>query len=74
MRPGSTVASRAKNLESQLQRRSIPCAFVALDDGRPMGSASLVTYDMETHVEWSPWLASVFVHPDFRGRGTTAGP
>lgn len=68
-RPGATVEGRARKLESQMRRRQIPCGFVAVEDGRPLGCASLVEHDMETHVEWSPWLAGVYVHPDHRRRG-----
>jgi predicted N-acetyltransferase YhbS len=69
LNPGSTVETRVESLRKQLQRAEVPCAFVALDGDRPAGSASLVEHDMEDHPEWSPWLASVYVHRDFRRRG-----
>lgn len=67
--PGSTLATRTEKLRGQLQRAAVPCAFVALDGGQPAGTASLVEHDMEDHPEWTPWLASVYVHRDFRRRG-----
>jgi GNAT superfamily N-acetyltransferase len=42
---------------------------VALADGQLLGSASLVAQDMEIHPELSPWLASVYVAPEFRRQG-----
>lgn len=34
-----------------------------------MGSAAITANDMETRPELTPWLASVFVAPEFRNRG-----
>lgn len=67
--PGWTLERRVEMLRRQLRRAAVPCAFVALDGGRPAGTASLVAHDMESHPEWTPWLASVYVHRDFRRRG-----
>lgn len=47
----------------------IPCCIIATERSQPTGSASLVASDMDTHSHLSPWLASVFVHPDFRQQG-----
>jgi GNAT superfamily N-acetyltransferase len=43
--------------------------FVLLDRGQPAATASLVHEDLDARPDLTPWLASVFVHPDFRGRG-----
>jgi N-acetylglutamate synthase-like GNAT family acetyltransferase len=37
-----------------------------------MGSASLVRHDMDTRPELTPWLAGVFVAPEYRRRGVGA--
>jgi len=34
-----------------------------------MGSAAIIANDMDSHLEWTPWLASVFVAPAYRNRG-----
>jgi N-acetylglutamate synthase-like GNAT family acetyltransferase len=34
-----------------------------------LGSAMLITHDMDTRMEWSPWLAGVFVAPDYHRKG-----
>lgn len=45
-------------------------AMVALVDGTPAGSAFLVEKDLETHTHLRPWLAGLFVMPQFRQMGT----
>jgi GNAT superfamily N-acetyltransferase len=54
-------------------RRAVPTAFVAFEGSEPMGSANLVAHDMETRMQLTPWLASVYVAPGFRRRGIAAG-
>ena len=46
--------------------------FVLFADGLPVGTASLVTNDLPTRPDLTPWLASVLVRPEFRGRGYSA--
>lgn len=43
--------------------------FVLFDDDVPIGSASLVTNDLPSRPDLTPWLASVLVRPQFRGKG-----
>ena len=38
-------------------------------DQELFGSAAIIEHDMDTRMELSPWLASVFVAPEFRKRG-----
>ncbi|MFD2191239.1 GNAT family N-acetyltransferase [Pistricoccus aurantiacus] len=47
----------------------IPAVLLALVKGYPVATASLVEADMETRRELSPWLASVYVLPEWRGQG-----
>ncbi|MEQ6890270.1 GNAT family N-acetyltransferase [Halomonas sp. CS7] len=47
----------------------VPSVFATLAGERPVGMASLVVDDMSDRPELSPWLASVFVLPEWRGRG-----
>jgi predicted N-acetyltransferase YhbS len=46
--------------------------FVLFDDDVPVGTASLVTSDLPSRPDLTPWLASVLVRPQFRGRGYSA--
>jgi N-acetylglutamate synthase-like GNAT family acetyltransferase len=53
----------------------VPTTLVALEagGGALMGSVSLIVDDLEPWKgKYSPWLASLFVHPSFRGRGVGA--
>ncbi|PMR68401.1 GNAT family N-acetyltransferase [Halomonas heilongjiangensis] len=67
--PGETPTSRLKALRGECGDAGVPSAFAALCDGQPVGTASLVADDMSVRRELSPWLASVFVPPEWRGRG-----
>jgi len=70
--PTDTVEARKAHLEAACHRDRIPLAVVALDNGEVLGSASLVSQDMETRVELTPWLASVFVGEQYRRKGIGA--
>ena len=72
IRPGDTVEARSARLQSYSNRDRIPLTVVAFENGEVMGSASLVSHDMETRMELSPWLAGVFVGPAYRRRGIGA--
>jgi len=60
-------------LVAEFQQRStphvIPESFVAMAGDRPIGMASLIEDDMKTRPDLSPWLAAVYVLPEFRKRG-----
>jgi GNAT superfamily N-acetyltransferase len=73
LEPGDSLAARIAYLGRQAAYPGrIPTTFIALDGDEPLGSASVVEYDMETHPELTPWLASVYVQPDARGRGVAS--
>ncbi len=46
-----------------------PQSFVLLVNDQPAGTASFVAQDLEERPDLTPWLASMFVAPEFRGRG-----
>lgn len=47
----------------------LPVMYVAHLNDNPLGSARLVKNDMQTHPELSPWLASLYVHEQYRRQG-----
>ena len=57
------------DLQSHTGRACIPTTFVALIDEKVVGSASLILDDFEAVRHLSPWMASVFVIPEQRGKG-----
>jgi GNAT superfamily N-acetyltransferase len=68
--PGArTIEQRIKRLQAHLQRDTIPTTFVAWIAGKPVGNASLIANEIEALSEWIPWLANVYVLPDYRRRG-----
>jgi predicted N-acetyltransferase YhbS len=67
--PGWTRQRAEIELQSHTGRRQIPTTFVAIENGRPLGSASLLESDLEGWEHLRPWVASVFVAPPFRGEG-----
>lgn len=69
LHPGATLETRTNRLKSYLNKRTVPVAFVAIRDGKPVGTASLIASDMTTRPELTPWLASVYVHPEARRCG-----
>ena len=47
-------------------------SFVLFEDGVPVGTASLAQRDLDSRPDLAPWLAGVFVLPEYRGRGHAA--
>jgi predicted N-acetyltransferase YhbS len=47
----------------------VPCAWVAFLDGRPVGCVSLIARNMDTRPDLTPWLAALFVLPEYRDHG-----
>jgi N-acetylglutamate synthase-like GNAT family acetyltransferase len=73
LNPRSTIETRMETLESHLDPNPIPSTYVAVADGRLLGSASLVQHDVDSRLALSPWLASVFVAPRHRKFGIGSG-
>lgn len=44
-------------------------SFVLLVDDLPVGTAGFVLQDLDERPDLSPWLAGVYVTPEWRGRG-----
>jgi GNAT superfamily N-acetyltransferase len=74
--PERSLASWIAMLAPRTLRDEIPTIYVALAAGplprteeTPVGTASLIAADMSTHPELSPWLAGVYVVPEYRRQG-----
>jgi GNAT superfamily N-acetyltransferase len=47
----------------------IPATYIAFVDGVPAGTVSLLRADLFSRQDLSPWMADLYVCPEFRGRG-----
>ena len=72
IRPGDTAEARLARLQASIGRDCIPLTVIALVNGQLLGSASLIRHDMDTRLELTPWLAGVFVAPEYRRQGIGA--
>lgn len=72
LNPAGTLEQRADRLRDALHRDRLPMALVAVsEEGRLVGSASILAATL-THQHLTPWLSSVFVSPEMRGRGVAS--
>jgi len=69
LNPDGSVQNRIEKMQSYLGIGLIPITFIAKEQSRLAGSAAIVKHDMDTKLELSPWLASVFVAPEYRQKG-----
>jgi GNAT superfamily N-acetyltransferase len=67
--PSRTLQDIQKNLFGRMHENEMPITLVAHDERGVLGTASLKASDMESLPGLTPWLSSVFVHPDHRGEG-----
>ena len=72
LRAGDTLEARMERLRNECGHSEIPTTVVAIDDGAVLGSAMLIEHDMDSRLDLSPWLASVFVAPERRRQGIGA--
>ncbi|WP_108446693.1 GNAT family N-acetyltransferase [Halomonas denitrificans] len=69
LHPGRGLAAAVEAFRDECGPAGVPSVFAALAGERPVGMASLVVDDMSDRPELTPWLASVYVLPERRGRG-----
>jgi predicted N-acetyltransferase YhbS len=67
--PGWTVAAAEEELLRHGDPNRIPLTLVAVEGMDPVGSVSVVEKDLDGWDHLTPWLASLYVRPDRRGRG-----
>ena len=56
-------------LRHAVDSNSIPLSLVAFVDGAPVGTINLIESDDRERVHLTPWLAALFVRPEFREEG-----
>ena len=66
--PDESVKDRINRMQTYLNSNFIPSTFIAKDNAL-LGSCAIIEHDMETRLPLTPWLASVFVAPEYRQQG-----
>ncbi len=69
LHPGRELEAAIASFRADCGPAGVPSVFAAMAGERPVGMASLVADDMSDRRELTPWLASVYVLPEWRGRG-----
>ena len=70
--PDGSLQAWTEGLAKRTNRDCIPTTYVALEGDQPIASTTLVAHDMSIHQDLTPWLAGVYVKPEYRGRGIGA--
>lgn len=68
MNSGHTLQDSIEWFQDMIRKPSEEC-LIAERDGAAIGMASLVDHDLAERPDLLHWLASVYVHPDFRKTG-----
>src|SRR6202021_579861 len=70
LNPSGTVEERAERLSKANDRQRLPISLVAISPDRNtlVGSANVVATTL-THKHLTPWLSSVYVPAEQRGKG-----
>lgn len=69
LHPGRSCADVEQLLGIRAQTSEMPLALVAFDGSEPLGTVSLKEYDLDTRLDLSPWLASLYVSHPIRRQG-----
>jgi predicted N-acetyltransferase YhbS len=67
--PDNSVEKVEKRLMQRMNRHKVPLTLVALQGSEPVGSASLIIREMETHPQFLHWLGGVYIHHPYRNQG-----
>ena len=70
--PEETEDERAAKFRSYMNHDRLPMAWIAAECEEPMGIAALREHDLPGREDLSPWLATLFVRPEFRRRGVAS--
>ena len=68
LRPGETLEGRTKRLRRSCGK-GLPTVIVGLLNNELCGSAMLVAQDLEACPRLTPWLAGVYIKPQYRNKG-----
>ncbi len=66
---GHSLETIKARLDECCQINRIPLTLIALYKSNLVGTASLIINDLEQRKDLSPWLAALYVLPEFRNKG-----
>lgn len=66
---GTPLGELTAWVDSSLSADALPLMLVAHDGADFAGAASVIASDLAERPQLTPWVATVWVEPDFRGRG-----
>ena len=69
---GYPLAAITERLAKSLGPDAVPTSFVALAGDTFLGTVSLIASDLEERPGYTPWIAALWVEPDWRRRGIGA--
>ena len=67
--PDLDLGGIEKRLAERCNTDRIPLTLVALEKNEVVGTVSLKKHDMDTRMQYTPWLASLYVIRTFRNKG-----
>ena len=65
----SNFQRTVKEFQNHVNRNTLPLTLVAFVNTIPIGSVSLVEFELKSHTHLSPWVASLFVASAYQNRG-----
>ncbi len=69
LNPASSLEKHLAFLRRSLKKGAIPTTLIVLSGDALVGSASLAQSDLRDLVDLTPWLAAVYIAPEYRRRG-----
>lgn len=67
--PGNSFEATCERIGEKLNRDQAPLHLVAVEGGRPLGTAQWKIREMAIYPEREFWLGNVYVAPEARGHG-----
>ncbi len=69
---GVSIEDYRAHLDPMLEAEGIPSAFVAHEKDRYIGSVLIIENDLDERPDYAPWIAALWVEPEFRRQGIAA--
>lgn len=70
--PGNTFEQTCERINQKLNRHAAPLHVLAIEGGRPIGTAQLKIRELDLCDAWEYWLGDVYVLPAHRGHGVAS--